>query len=231
MEDEFIEDDFLEEEEGTAGNRLFMIIVGVLVTVFILAAACALVFLLADGRNAGNAAAIAAVETENAITLAQNATVEHFIAQTEAAAAVPTDPPAPTATSTSTPSAPTATAPATNTPVLDVAAGEVGENGREEESAEGSVAEAATAEAAAAAAEGAPGTIVVGEEAAGDKATTEAVSSGAGAVTLGGTPTAVSATGAQTGALPQTGMETWVIALAGLLLVGVLIVAHRLRAN
>ena len=96
MEDDFIEDDFLEEDESSASNnRPFLVAVGALVTVFILAAICTLAILMANNRNAGNAAEVAAIETQNAETLSLNATVTRQIAETEAAQAMPSDTPEP----------------------------------------------------------------------------------------------------------------------------------------
>ncbi|HUM68142.1 MAG TPA: LPXTG cell wall anchor domain-containing protein, partial [Chloroflexota bacterium] len=87
---------------------------------------------------------------------------------------------------------------------------------------------------------GVPGTIIIGTavaESGGGADSGGAADSGGGAgdtgsgsaIVVGGTPTAVA--GSQTGALPQTGLETWIIALVGVLLVAVLFAAHRLRTN
>jgi len=221
MEDEFIEDDFLDEEEDSGGsnNRPFLVAVGALVTVFILAAVCTLAFLMAGNRSAGNAAEIAAIETKNAETLAFNATVTRQIAQTETAQAMPTDTPEPPATNTSTPLPATETPETTNTPVLDSI---VGEDGEDDSVAEGPDREDAEAGADGddVSEDGATGTIDLGDGNGSDGATVD--DSDAGSAVIGD---------AEEGALPQTGLETWGIAIVGLLLVVVLFAANRLRTN
>ena len=229
MEDDFIEDDFLEEDESSASNnRPFLVAVGALVTVFILAAICTLAILMANNRNAGNAAEVAAIETQNAETLSLNATVTRQIAETEAAQAVPSDTPEPPPTNTSTPVPATEEPEATNTPVLDSVIGEAGENGdgegMEGEGADGEDGrESATGEEVVG---GAEGTIIIGGESGNGSDGAES-----GSAIIGGSATPISATDAQKGALPQTGLEIWIVALIGLLLVAVLFAANRLRTE
>lgn len=233
MDDEFIEDDFLEEDEGTAGsNRPFLLAVGALVTVFILAAACTLLVLNRGRDAAGNAAEIAAVETANAEIFVTNTAVAIFISQTETAQAMPTNTPPPTATNTSTPAPAAETAEPTRTPVL----GSAGE-GDETEEGDGEGGEITSGE-------GVTGTIVIGgdgsaadgEGAADNGGRNDGEAStvgdgGTGDSVVSGAATAISGTESSTSALPQTGLETWVIALVGLLLVAVLVAAHRLRTQ
>lgn len=226
MEDEFIEDDFLEEDESSSSNnRPFLVAVGALVTVFILAAVCTLAFLMANNNSAGNAAEVAAVETQNAQTLAFNGTVTRQIAETETAQALPTNTPTVVATNTSTPLPATEVPEATSTPVLDSAAGEDGAatdgNGTDGSGTDG---------ADGSATDGATGTIVLGDGNGSDGAAAGG-DAGSAVVDSGSTDNSVSVTDAQKGALPQTGLEVWGIALIGLLLVVVLFAANRLRTN
>ncbi len=228
MEDEFIEDDFLEESEGSANNRPFLIIVGALVTVFILAAACTLILLTVRGRAESTSAEAMAIETQNAITIVTNTAVAQFIAQTETAQALPTNTPEIPPTSTRTPAPASSTPPPTETPVIDAAAGEgAGAAGEEGDTETGGGEDAG---------EGVTGTIIIGGEAgtgtdSGVTVSDTTDSAGTGSVILGGTATPITATGGTASALPQTGLETWVIALIGLLLIGVLVAAHRLRTH
>lgn len=236
MEDEFIEDDYLEEDEGSgSSSRPFLMAVGALVTVFILAAVCTLAFLMARNRSAVDTAQVAAVETQNAETLAFNGTVTRQIAETETAQAMPTDTPTLPATNTSTPEAATETPEPTNTRVLDSIVGEGEEGTTGDGTSDGDVdgeGEAGTGEGSEG---GATGTIVIGDDNGNgsDGAATGDTTTGgdAGGAVIGGDTTAAGDTDAQKGALPQTGFEIWGIALIGLLLVVVLIAANRLRTN
>jgi LPXTG-motif cell wall-anchored protein len=211
MNDDFIEEDFLDEEEGASGsNRPFLIAIGALVTVFVIAGACTLIFFL-QGRSSANqiaeATAIAATNDEIAVT---NTAVAVFISQTETAQAQPTDTTEPTATSTATSAVSTPTP--TNTPV--VAEGEATIIGAEETETTDEL-ETGTAEAG--------------------------VTAGAATVEADGTsvPTPIAAAStidtetsdAEAGTLPQTGFDTWGIIVIGLVFIATLVVARRLRTG
>jgi hypothetical protein len=119
--EENMSDDFIIEEEsdGAANRRPFLVAVGALVTIFILASVCALGLLLSN-RSSDRAQEIAAIETQNAVIAITNEAVTLTIAAIETEAARPTDTPQPTATSTSTP-VPTDTPLPTNTRVIQPA--------------------------------------------------------------------------------------------------------------
>ena len=117
-----MEEDYLieGESEGAENRRPFLIAVGALLGIFILALACSAVILLTRGGN-GNGDAekqIAAIETENAIIAVTNAAVTQTVAAMETEAARPTD--TPVAPPTNTP-VPTNTPLPTNTPVIQKA--------------------------------------------------------------------------------------------------------------
>jgi len=228
MEDEFIEDDYLEEDEGSgSNNRPFLMAVGALVTVFILAAVCTLAFLMARNRSAVDTAQVAAVETQNAETLAFNGTVTRQIAETETAQAMPTDTPTLPATSTNTPEPATETPEPTNTRVLDSIVGEDEDGTTGDGTGDGDVG----GETGDGTEGGATGTIVIGGD-NGNGSDGAATGDEAGSAVIGGDSTTTGTdTDAQKGALPQTGLEIWGIALIGLLLVVVLVAANRLRTN
>ncbi|RMG91756.1 MAG: hypothetical protein D6706_17855 [Chloroflexi bacterium] len=108
MEDEFM------VEEGESSRRPFLIAVGALLTIFILAAVCSAAILLSR-QNANRNAQIAAIETENAIIAVTNEAVTLTVAAMQTADARPTDTPTPTATLTPSP---TFTNTPTSTPVV-----------------------------------------------------------------------------------------------------------------
>ncbi|MEJ2748101.1 MAG: hypothetical protein P8183_09370 [Anaerolineae bacterium] len=115
-------DDFIYEEEvdsvGSSNRRPFLIAVGVLLTIFVLAVICSATLLLTRGGGNGNAEEIAAIETQNAIVAVTNEAVTQTISAMSTEAARPTDtPPAPP---TNTPR-PTNTPLPTNTPVVQAA--------------------------------------------------------------------------------------------------------------
>lgn len=254
MEDDFIEDEYMEEEEGSSGNnRPFLVAVGALVTVFILAAACTLIFMNMGQRGANNSVEVAAIETQNAITIVTNTAVAQFIAQTETAQAMPTNAPEVAATNTPTPAA------AKDTPRPTRVLEGSGDGAAGDGTVESGSVITGTAEATPEGG-GAPGTIIIGEgdgsadagsgdtgssgdgsdseaggglgmdSSAGASGTSDASSTGSGSVVVAGTPGSTATGSAQGEALPQTGLEIWVIAFAGLLLIGVLLAARRLRA-
>lgn len=245
MEDEFIEDDFLEEDEGSSSSsRPFLVAVGALVTVFILAAVCTFGILMTRNRSAGNSAEVAAIETQNAITIVTNTAVAQFIAETETAQAMPTETPELPPTNTSTPPPATEVPDATETPVIDSAEGESAAGGDGDGAADGSsdgAGEAGEEGADGEMVDGAEGTIVIGDgsgngadgstDSTADNGSRGETDSSGSAIVGGAGATAIPATDAQKGTLPQTGLETWGIALIGLLLVAVLFAAHRLRTN
>jgi LPXTG-motif cell wall-anchored protein len=118
MTEEFIleEDDSL-DDRGSSNRRPFLIAVGGLALVGVLAVACIAIVLSFRGRSATNADQIAAIETQNAVIAVTNEAVTLTIAALETEAARPTNTPEPTATNTPTP-IPTETPTPTNTPVV-----------------------------------------------------------------------------------------------------------------
>lgn len=201
MSEEF-SDDFIIEEEEQGANRTFLIIAGSLVGLFILIIACVALFAFLNRSN--DAAEIAAIETANAETAAQNARVTETIIAMELTANAPTATytPSPTSPPTNTP---TATPEPTDTAVVQTP--ETAEPGDGDLTATPNLA----------------GTQIFG----GDGGTfgTSTPISGTGA---GGTGTG---TGSGTDTLPQTGITTVGIVAVGLLLVVVLFVARRLRTG
>ena len=116
-------EDFIYEEEtdsgGSSASRPFWTAVGILLTIFLLAAICSAAVLLTRGNgDGGNAAEIAAIETQNAVIAVTNAAVTQTIAAMETEAARPTDTPPPPPTNTPRP---TNTPLPTNTPVVQQA--------------------------------------------------------------------------------------------------------------
>lgn len=221
MSDDFI----IEEEEQASGNRPFLIAAGALLTVFILAAACTGILLINrdGGENPATAEAIAVRETENAVILATNAAVTETVAAMETEEAQPTETPQPTATNTPEP---TETAAPTNTPVV------AGEGDTAESGVEG--ADDAEAEATA----NVSGTSVFDEEADAEDGEGSGADGAEGAAGEDGdgedgsesTPTPIPAEGtAEEDALPETGINTWGAIVAAMALIGVLMMARRLR--
>lgn len=110
-DDEFIEDDFYEADEGSSSGsgRPFLIAVGGLLLVLVLAIACTAAILTARSRQSGNAEEVAAIETQNAIIAVTNVAVTAAINATQTAEAQPTLTPLPTNTATPEPATATAT--------------------------------------------------------------------------------------------------------------------------
>ena len=209
MQDDYIEEDFL--DDGSSSNRRpFLMAVGVLVTLFILMGACT-VFFLVNNRNAQNRAAeVAAIETRNAETLDANAATA--IAATDTAASIPTDTPVPTTSPTET--AAPATSTPTSTPVVEDTTDEqaVIETGNDNNNDD------------------------VETDATANENDSEENTNEGPAADEETSPTPISAL-SQTGdgsneeALPQTGLSTWGIVVTALVLVGLLIFARRLRTT
>ena len=204
MQDDYIEEDFL-EEENSSNRRPFLMAVGVLVTLFILMGACTAFFLINNRAAEDRASEVAAIETRNAETEASN--IATSVAATDTAAAIPpTNTPAPTGTPTATSAAATETPIPTNTPVVEDTTDEEAVIGNED----GVTGEATEADTA------------------GDG------SADSGAVDEDVTPTPISALsetgdGSNGEALPQTGLDTWGVILAAFVLVGLVVFARRLR--
>lgn len=208
MQDDYIEEDFL-EEENSSNRRPFLMAVGVLVTLFILMGACTAFFLINNRAAEDRAEEVAAIETRNAETEASN--IATSVAATDTAAAIPTDPPVPTGTPTGTPAPATETPTPTNTPVVEDTTDE--EAVIEIEDGDGVT-------------ENGDGTDAAADETDG--------SSDSDAVDEDATPTPISALsetgdGSNGDALPQTGLDTWGVVLAAFVLVGLFVFARRLR--
>lgn len=206
-------DDFIIEEEEQGANRTFLIIAGSLVALFIAIIACVVLFALLNRENP-NDAQIAAIETQNAETAAQNARVTETIIAMELTANAPTATLPPTSTPEPT-DTPTSTPEPTETSVVQTP-------GAEEETPTGSETPGVSEDG---------GTTTVTPNAAGtqifggDGGTFGTVTpiSGTGA---GGTGTG---TGSET--LPQTGASTVGLVGIGLLLVAAVFIFRRLRTG
>ncbi len=115
-------EDFIIEEEGESpsNRRPFLIAVGILLTILVLAVICSATLLITKGSGADDerAAEIASIETQNAVVAVTNAAVTQTLIAMETEAARPTDTPA--APPTNTPQ-PTNTLRPTNTPVVQQA--------------------------------------------------------------------------------------------------------------
>jgi hypothetical protein len=210
MQDDYIEEDFL-EEENSSNRRPFLMAVGVLVTLFILMGICTAVFLVNNRAAQERDTEIAAIETRNAETEASNAATA--IAATETAAAIPPETPVPTEAPTDTPAPVTETPTPTNTAVVEDVTDEEaiidtgnGENGEDT---------------------GTPGAET-------DETDVEDNGTDGDEVDEDATPTPISALsetgdGSNGDALPQTGLDTWGVVLVAFVLVGLFVFARRLR--
>ena len=221
MAEDYIEDEFLEEEESASNRRPFLVAVGVLVSLFILMGACTAFFLVSNRAAQDQDSERFAIETRNAETLASNAATA--IAATEVAAASPTDTPEPTAAPTET-SAPNTPEP-TNTPVVDEGdedEGLVDEGDGDSEDAEGDNASDDDS------------TDSEGSTDADDGNTDDAENGDDSDTAVdGAAPTPITGVGEKTDgdALPETGLDTWWVVIAGIGLVGLFIFARRLRTT
>ena len=210
MQDDYIEEDFL-EEENPSGRRPFLMAVGVLVTLFILMGICTAVFLVNNRAAQERDTEIAAIETRNAETEASNAATA--IAATETAAAIPPETPVPTEAPTDTPAPVTETPTPTNTAVVEDVTDEeaIIDTGNGENGEDTGTPDAETDE-----------TDVEDNGTDGDEVDEDA------------TPTPISALsetgdGSNGDALPQTGLDTWGVVLVAFVLVGLFVFARRLR--
>lgn len=205
------EDDFIiENEERTGGaGRTFLILAGSLLGIFILAAACSLIFLFSN-RNTSNPEATAIAAT-NAVILITNEAVTAAIEATNLAMAQPSDTPEATPTATVTQTSEPATATPTGTAVP------TDEPVKESPTPNVSGTTAFT-------------TVEAGEgDGTGDDDAT--ATSASGTIVEAGTATALpAATSTATTSLPDTGgFTTWGPILAALLLIGLLVAARSLR--
>lgn len=206
-------EDFIYEEEVDSGDssnrRPFLTAVGVLVTIFILAAVCSAALLINrnrdDGGNGGVSAEVAAIETQNAVIAVTNAAVTQTIVAMETEAARPTETPVPPPTNTPRP---TNTPQPTDTPVV--------------QQAEDDAAATATAEAAI--------DDTSDDAAAGDATPTPIAALSNGDGTSGSDGSSASDSGSDD-TLPQTGIETWGILVAAFGLIAALVAARRLRTS
>jgi hypothetical protein len=213
MQDDYIEEDFL-EEENSSNRRPFLMAVGVLATLFILMGLCTAFFLINNRAAEDRNAEVAAIETRNAETEASNAATA--IAATETAVAIPTEPPIPTEAPTDTPAPATLTP--TSTPVVEDTTDEeavigTGDGDGDDEGEETDPAAEGT-----------------------DETDAEAGSGDGDEVDEDATPTPISALsetgdGSNGEALPQTGLDTWGVILVAFVLVGLFVFARRLRTT
>lgn len=213
MQDDYIEEDFLEEEESS-NRRPFLMAVGVLVTLFILMGICTAFFLINNRAAEERDTEVAAIETRNAETEASNAATA--IAATETAVAIPTETPVPTEAPTDTPAPATLTP--TSTPVVEDTTDEEAVIEIEEGEGDGTGEETDTTD----------------DET--DVTDSEDDSTDAEAADEDATPTPISALsetgdGSEGDALPQTGLDTWGVVLVAFVLVGLFVFARRLRTT
>ena len=222
MQEDYIEEDFV-EEESSSSRRPFFVAVGVLITLFILMGICTAVFLVQNRTAQDHEEQASVIETRNAETLASNAATA--VAATETAAAVPTNTPIPTDAPTNTPEPPTATP--TSTPVVEESVEAViGTDDNANEDGEMTATDGETTDETSETAEDMDGETTEAAESV--EGSTSETDSGA---TITDGSTAGESTESADGTLPQTGFDTWGIIVAGLGLVGLLIFARRLRTS
>lgn len=209
-----------EESAARAGGQPFLIALIALIGIFIISALC--IFVVYNARRSGNEQdlAVQAIEATNAAIQQTNIAVTVAIEATETARVELASQPTFTPENTPTPETPP-----TETPVVDQASPTPGEG-------------------TAVAGEG-DETAVSGTDAEGDGEGEEdgengetdgTVEAGSGVIIVGGTstptPTPISAADAgKDNTLPETGLEVWVVALIGLVLIAVLFGARRLRTG
>jgi flagellar basal body-associated protein FliL len=202
MEDDsgYVYDEDSTTEQSSGGSGPFLTAVGILVVIFVLAAACSIfLFLNRGGDSSAEAAQATSIAATNEAILAQNAQVTETIAAMETEAARPTETPTPPPPTFTPEPSPTNTSEPTNTPVVvDIEDGTEVAEGEEGEVTDGTP--------------NVSGTSVFDNE------------------TEESTPTPIPvAGGSDEDALPDTGFELWAIALAGVVLVGILVAARRMR--
>jgi cobalamin biosynthesis Mg chelatase CobN len=217
MSDDYSEDFVIEEaEDGGGSSRPFLIAAGALIGVFIILAGCLLSYVLIQRRGDSNAAEVARIESINATTEANNQIVEQTRQAIDEQQALAQEQAQATAEAIATADAVAAAElPATSTPEVQEATAADAQATSEAETA-AATAEAATAEAEAAAASAdatATAEAMAAAEAAGNS------NSDVSGVTGGDTSTA----------LPETGVEVWLIAAAAMGLIALLYIARRLR--
>ncbi len=193
------QDEYIVDDEDRRSNRPFLTAVGVLVLVLVLAGSCAAYSWLSRDGG-GDEVALATVSAIET----QNAVVAVTnAAVTQTIIAMETEAARPT--NTPTPLPPTNTpspVPSDTPPPTETPVVAEGENG---------AAGDGTAEAEAMGTPNLSGTSTFGD------------------VTSDNTPTPIPVIGAKDDSLPDTGIDTWGAVLIGLALVGVLLVARRLR--
>ncbi|MFZ0546587.1 MAG: hypothetical protein WAM60_14165 [Candidatus Promineifilaceae bacterium] len=192
-------DDFIIEEEEQGTNRTFLIIAGSLVLLLILIVACVAGFALLNRSD--NNDQIAAIETENAQTAAQNARVTETIVAMELTAQ------APTATFTPSPTVPPTNTPTSTPEPTDTAVVQTPETGG-----------------------GGDGTATVTPNIAGTQIFGDGGTFATG-TPITGTGAGGTGTGTGTETLPQTGVTTAGLVAVAFLLVAVVFVARRLRTG
>jgi LPXTG-motif cell wall-anchored protein len=209
--------DFIIEEEQQGANRTFLIIAGSLVALFILIILCVAGYAFLN--RADNSSQIAAIETENAETAAQNAQVTQTIVAMEMTAQAPT--PTFTASPTSPPTeTPTNTPAPTDTAVVQTPGAGDG---------------TAEVEATGISLDGGTTTVTPNPEETPNIAGTQIFGGDGGTFATGtpitGTGAGGTGSGSGTGTLPQTGITTAGLVAIGLFLVLGVFVARRLRTG
>ncbi len=221
-------DDFIIEEEEQGANRTFLLIAGSLVGLLILILLCVGLFAVLNRSN--NADQIAAIETENAETAAQNARVTETIvaleltgvaAELTAQAPTPTFTPSPTTEPTDTPE-PTETS-VVQTPETGEGEGEAEATGISLDGGTTTVTPDPNETPNVA------GTQIFGGDGGTFGTATPITGTGAGGSGTGSGSGSGSGTGSET--LPQTGVTTVGLVAIGLLLIVGVIVSRRLRTG
>jgi hypothetical protein len=199
MVEEFVDDEFIEEEEGSS-NRTVALAAAALAGLFvlILLGTFAVSYMRRGEQRAQEAQIIAA----NATTEAHNRQVTQTVAAMQTEAARPTDTPTPTPTEIPPTATATFTPQPTDTPVVQAAAGDDDEDPDQ-----------------LAAVDQTPTPVLAGTAifAAGQLGATPTPISLAGPAPAAG------------GTLPQTGLETWGAIMAALAFLGLAFAARRLR--
>jgi hypothetical protein len=222
MSEDFSEDFVIEGEEEGSG-RPFLITAGALIGVFIVIAACFLVYVVTQQRSdSGTSAEATRITIQNATTNAQNAIVEQTRVAVETRDVLAQLADEATAEAIATADAEVAVLPPTSTPVVQEAAVVDTQATAEAEQAAADAEATATAEAMAAEADA---------TATADALAAASSGSGTGEAGQSGESSGAEATGNTTTALPQTGVEVWLIAVIAMGMIALVFISRRLRTS
>lgn len=235
--DDDFDSGYIDEDEGfygetenasAGGGQSFLVAIIALIAIMVIAVLCISAVVLSRRASNGQDEAVAAIEATNAAIQQTNIAVTVAIEQTETAKAIVQPTFTPEVENTPTPETPPTETPvvelASSTPETEEGSSESGEGGEGEESGEGSGETETGTETEAGEGEG------ESEEGSG-----ESTDSGNGTIIVGATatptPTPISGSSGKDSTLPETGLEIWVVALMGLVLIAILFGARRLRTD